>query len=486
MNIDNRDIDDIVKHLLQFVLRGFYSIQFVLLIDAILFHSVLCEEDLAHLLGIKRPEVRALCTKLIEDRMLSSYSQPEYQQGSRSVRRYYYFIKFPEAVDAIKWKVHRIVSALKEDLEKNSHPQGYVCPVCLTKYSQIEAVALLNYDRTQFLCSLCEEPLIEDDSGKKTKEKQIKLTRLMAQVEPIINYLKKIDDVRIEENSFDLSLTKLIPPQNNSVAAYTVNPKHRRRQEMAIALAGGTPIQPVPGSAAAMLAASQGSNVISTSVNGVLSNASSRRAGIKSQATLHVNITTASDEQAQRELQERKAEEKRIQNALPTWHEQSTIGETLGLFGAEDEDDVDRLKRLNGNAATYGNYDGYNNGGNNNDASYSREEIEQREAEKALAEYYANLAKKRQQEDEDEDDDINDEDMDEEVDSDEVEDADGFEDVENNNNEGDETKKLKNKESTDDNTDGTKDQNLTKENSLKKEEQESEEDEEMDGEFEDV
>ncbi|SCV01324.1 LAME_0G15478g1_1 [Lachancea meyersii CBS 8951] len=374
----DRPIDEIVKNLLKFVVRGFYTGTYVLVVDGILFHSVLSEEDLAHLLGIKRPELRGLLTKLLEDRMIAVHSQQEFHFNTRSIKRYYYYIKYPQAIDAIKWKVHQIVSMLKDDLDKNSAPQGYMCPVCHTKYSQLEAVSLLNYEKTQFLCSLCEEPLVEDDSGKKSKEKQMKLNRLMDQVQPIIDYLKKIDDSRIEENTFETSLARLIPPQNNSVASYTVNPRSKKSKMF------------TPGD----------------NTNTALDNASSRRAGAKSQATLHVNITTASDEQVRSERQEREMEEKRKQNALPAWHEQSTVGKAaLGRLDNDDEvvsvppqQNNDELQELN---------DAEDSNASFTNVEYTepaqpltQKEIEEREAEKTLADYYAQLAKKQAMEDE--------------------------------------------------------------------------------------
>ncbi|CAR22574.1 transcription factor TFIIE subunit TFA1 [Lachancea thermotolerans CBS 6340] len=377
----DRPIDDIVKNLLKFVVRCFYPGAYVLVLDAILFHSVLSEEDLAHLLGIKRPELRGLLTKLLEDRMLAVHSQQEFHFNTRSIKRYYYYIKYPQAIDAIKWKVHQIVSRLKDDLDKNSAPQGYMCPICQSKYSQLEAVSLLNYEKTQFLCSLCEEPLVEDDSGKKSKEKQIKLNRLMDQVQPIIDYLKKIDDSRIEENTFESSLARLIPPQNNSVASYTVNPRSKKSKMF------------TPGD----------------NSNSALDNASSRRAGAKSQATLHVNITTASDEQARNEQEEKEMEEKRKQNALPAWHEQSTVGKTaLGKLDG-DEDVADGAQIPNGNGPEHSDDPADTQATPVAEdipepaPQLTQKEIEEREAERTLADYYAQLAKKQALEDEDDD-----------------------------------------------------------------------------------
>ena len=424
----DKSIEETIKALLSFVVRQFYSNSYVLVLDAIMFHSVLSEEDLAHLLGIKRPELRSLITVLLEDRILARHSQQEFAVNSRSVKRYYYYIKYPQAIDAIKWKVHQIVAKLKDDLDKNSTPQGYICPMCSTRYSQLEAIALLNYERTQFICSLCEEPLIEDDSGKRSKEKQGRLNRLMDQVQPIIDYLKKIDDNMIEENTFETALARLIPPQNNSVAQYTLNPRARKSRMF------------VPGDIS-------------------MGNESSRKAGVKSQATLHVNITTQYDEMYQKDQQEKQAEERRKQNALPTWHEKSTIGEeALGNLRdeydmssrvkIEEEDEEDETagganvdtgageedQDMDQNGEDIGGQD-Y---GQQQQQQYQQpvirstltdEQMKEREAERTLAEYYAQLAKKNAEEDEDIDDD-DDDDLD--VDDDDVDD---FEDVQDDENE---------------------------------------------------
>lgn len=459
--MDNRPIDEIVKSLLKFVVRGFYGGSYVLVIDAILFHSVLAEEDLKQLLSINKTELGPLIARLRSDRLISIHKQREYPPNNKSVERIYFYIKYPHAIDAIKWKVHQLVQRFKDDLDKNSAPNGYMCPICLTKYSQLEAVQLLNYDRTEFLCSLCDEPLIEDDSGKKNKEKQDKLNRLMDQIQPLIDYLKKIDDSRIEENTFEFALARLIPPQNQSHAAYTYNPKK-----------GSTMFR--PGDAPLV-------NVMGSS----LGNDSSRRAGANSQATLHINITTASDEIAQRQLQERQAEEKRKQNAVPEWHKQSTIGKSaLGRLDNEDEfdpqskqqatesiDEVADTNAISADSTSYGNY--------NNRRVLTESQIEEIENERTLNDYYAQLAKKQaleakqnredEEEEEEEEEEEDFEDV-EEFDMDEEDDNDGdgeFEDVAKDDNKIQEQSKtehteeiVKEDDNTKENVDGSDDDDM--------------------------
>jgi transcription initiation factor TFIIE subunit alpha len=225
--------------------------------------------------------------------------------GMRPTTKTYYFIHFTEAIDGIKWKVHQVVQSIQKDLNADADPQGYICPVCKTKYSQLDAVALLNFEKNEFVCSLCDVVLIEDDSGKIAKENQVKYSKLMKQLEPLINYLRKIDEHTVMENNFETSLEKMLPAVATTTASYTVS-NLRKNQKM-------------------------------FDKNSYLNNTSSMVAGARSQATLHVNISTGDDD-LQREKQLIEQEEKRKQNALPSWHEESTIGKSLGKLDQDEED----------------------------------------------------------------------------------------------------------------------------------------------------
>lgn len=404
-------MDNTVRLLIRFVARGFYGKPYVLILDAVLLHSVLSEDDLSHLLGIQRKELRSLCSRLVDDRLLTIHVQKEEGPQLRPITRTYYFIHFTEAIDAIKWKVHSVVQNIKEDLHMENNPQGYICPVCKTKYSQLDAVALLNYEKNEFLCSLCNEALIEDDSGKIAKENQVKYSKLMNELEPIIDYLKRIDERPIPENNYETSLSRVIPAQASSNASYSVSNYKSRKM---------------------------------FNRDSYLNNASSMNAGSRSQATLHVNITTAKDDNLQTDREAIEQEEKRKQNALPSWHEESTIGKGLGKF---DKEDVEEADVANGeNTATQGGEDEAGKDGQvnaeptdttteaNSTPVISAAEAEDKEAQDALAAYYEQLAQKAKDDGDEDDEEEEDDEDDEEEEFDDVD----FEDVGGDNNSNDE------------------------------------------------
>ncbi|KAI4110408.1 MAG: hypothetical protein LQ339_001273, partial [Xanthoria mediterranea] len=62
---------DSSKALIRSIARALYDTRHVLVIDALMMHSTLSNEDLAHLLNMQPKDLRKLCGRLREDRLLS-------------------------------------------------------------------------------------------------------------------------------------------------------------------------------------------------------------------------------------------------------------------------------------------------------------------------------------------------------------------------------------------------------------------------------
>ncbi|MCH0629711.1 hypothetical protein JNB11_07025 [Kocuria palustris] len=362
-------MDDTIKHLLRFVARGFYLTQHVLILDAVMLHSVLSDDDLLFLLEIKKKELRAYCNKLVDDRLLLTHIQKEEHPQQRAISRTYYYIHITEAIDAIKWKVHSLVNTLKNEMLNYGNPSGYVCKRCNRKVSQLDAISMLSDDKTEFICDVCNGVLVEDDSSQQAQIKQEKLEKLLTQIDPIISYLKKIDESQVQDNDYDQAMIKRIPAQ----------PTANQGQF------GGR---------------SRKSNMLS-----LLAQDASR-----AQATLQVSIT-ANDKDDEREQEEKEQRRQKLeQNALPSWHSESTVGQlSLGKFTEEEQisttDEVKPVLKLEDDE------DVKPQVADTTSFQPSNLEIKDKEAQDALAAYYAQLAQQNaddDDEDEDDDDDFDD------------------------------------------------------------------------------
>ncbi|AOA64052.1 Transcription initiation factor IIE subunit alpha [Komagataella phaffii CBS 7435] len=377
---------ELATSLIRFVVRGFYTKHYVLVVEALLMHWVLSEDDLIYLLGMQRKGLRALCNRLVEDRLISAQHQKEENLHQRMTTRTYYYIRFVDAIDAIKWKMHSVVKSLKDQMAHDSDPQGYVCPRCRKRYSQLDALSMVSDNKLNFVCDICNGVLIEDDSGIQAKRRQEKLTQLMGELDPIIGYLKRIDEGHVVDNTFETSLTRAVPAQSSTVSA-------------------------AESGSYALRAGQESKRELSQS----LKNATAR-----SQAVLHVDITTSDENQTREEKVKAEKQEKLKQNALPSWHSESTVGKgTLGKLGTQDIASEILEKEVSADDHVVEGKDQVQEIPKVETTGTNLEDIE---AQDALAAYYAQLAEKQAKEDADDDAEDGDEDEDFDIDDDEFED----------------------------------------------------------------
>ncbi|KAL8944648.1 MAG: hypothetical protein Q9216_000345 [Gyalolechia sp. 2 TL-2023] len=288
---------DLAKTLIRSVVRVFHETRHVLVIDALMKsnplvdHAInvpsLSNEDLAHLLSMQPKDLRKLCGKLREDRLLAVHSRQEIREGlQRPINRDYYYIDFHATVDAIKYRVLQVTAKVKQMYKPSEEKKDYCCPRCKAQWTQLE---VLDYcGPTGFLCHRCggtlerEEPTAGDNAGS---EKQVKLA---AQLERILTLLQDIDHVTIPKNDFESALSLQVPVQRNK----DVNPVRIT-----------VPLETSHGPPAAVKGVNQ--PIVQD---------------------LTVDLTSSAEKTAA----EKAFEENRIasiaaQNALPIWHTQSTV-----------------------------------------------------------------------------------------------------------------------------------------------------------------
>lgn len=302
---------DVVHSLIRQVVRGFYDVRAVLIVDALLMHHVLSDRELSTLIGIPAKDMRAICARLKDDHLIQDASRKEETAGSyqRNFVQTFYYIHFTEAVDAIKWKMHFIENKLREEMDAQHNPQDWVCDVCKTRYNVLDAVSLLDPMENIFKCEVCGNQLREDE-GPPTEEgssAQDKMEGLMVQLKPLIGILKKIDDLSIPENTFDSELNQAIPL-----------PSPEPEQPTG---AGITPQQPAKGD------------------DLVVAGSAASRLPQAVQSSFQVHITSDGEQAAQEASQQREKQRLKEENALPEWHRASTV-ESKGSTVKRDPDAV--------------------------------------------------------------------------------------------------------------------------------------------------
>ncbi|KAI9274580.1 hypothetical protein BDA99DRAFT_431771 [Phascolomyces articulosus] len=206
------------------------------------------------------------------------------KQDQRPVPKTYYYLDYKEFVDVVKWKMYKMQTNVRDNLRTESENKGYICPNCNRQYLPLEAVSLMDMSDGLFHCDVCASVLEENDNAESVQGSQKELTRLREQSQPIISLLKQTDSLTIPANY-------IFKPTGTAARNHGARDDH----ELAIARDTG---------------AGQGEIIVDLQMD----NEAARRAKLE------------------------EAEEKRQQNALPVWHQRSTVQDSLAGTGDRPKD----------------------------------------------------------------------------------------------------------------------------------------------------
>ncbi|RAH70442.1 putative transcription factor TFIIE complex alpha subunit [Aspergillus aculeatinus CBS 121060] len=300
---------DLANTLIRSVVRAFYETRHILVVDALFIHSVISlhAEDLAFLLGMQQKDLRKLCAKLREDRLISVSTRAEIRDGStRPVNREYYYIPLHPVVDAIKYKVSKLTSTIKAQYTPSEERKEYVCLRCGAEWTELDVLSL--YSEEGFECQNCGAILERTEDVKGTegidRTGHEKNSKLMNQLDPMLKLLKQIDSVEVPPNDFDTAWDHKVDvvrnQQTNPTRASVVVPSKNHPESV--------------------------------------------RGNTKTDATaLEISLTSSEEKSAAEQAAEaaRKAAVEK-QNALPVWHTHSTVstaaGSNLPLVKTETDD----------------------------------------------------------------------------------------------------------------------------------------------------
>jgi transcription initiation factor TFIIE subunit alpha len=276
------------------VVRAFYETRHILVVDALFIHSVLHAEDLAHLLGMQPKDLRKLCARLREDRLIAVHTRSEIRDGStRPVNRDYYYIPLHPVVDAIKYRVSRLTSTIKAQYTPSADRKEYICLRCGAEWTELDVLSL--YSDEGFECQHCGAVLerTEDVKGSDGIDRtgHEKNSKLMAQLDRMLKLLKQIDSVDIPQYDFETAWDHKIDVVRNQHT-------HQTRPSLA--------------APSAKQAAVRGNTRTDASA-------------------IEISLTSSAEKSAAEQTAEatRKAALEK-QNALPVWHTHSTISTAPG------------------------------------------------------------------------------------------------------------------------------------------------------------
>ncbi|TFA99969.1 Transcription initiation factor IIE subunit alpha [Trichoderma ghanense] len=275
---------DLAVTLIKAVMRAFYSTRDILVVDALILHEALRDDDLAYLMAINTKDLHKICGKLREDRFLTVHTRSELRPGNpRPSNRTWYYINYRHTIDAIKWRVYNIDKEVQGTTVPVNEKKEYFCSFCKAEWTAMEVLDSVGPEG--FLCHRCRRPLsFEADRNAGGHEQS---TRLNDQFKFISELLPKIDAAHIPECDFDRALSKARPVVRDAT--------HQRAATIPVDDGSSRPM----------------------AVRGL--------ANVGPQS-IAVNISTSDGpSEAEKEAERLRKEKIAQQNALPSWMSNSTI-----------------------------------------------------------------------------------------------------------------------------------------------------------------
>ncbi|KAF4121779.1 hypothetical protein GMORB2_1618 [Geosmithia morbida] len=299
---------DLAVTLVKSVMRAFYQTREILVIDALILHETLRDDDLAYLMAINTKDLHKICGKLREDRFLTVT---------------WYYINYRHTIDAIKWRVYTIDKEVQGTTVQTDEKKEYFCSHCEAEWTMMEV--LDHSDDGGFRCHRCNHHLTFEANRNPTGHEQS--TRLNDQFKFITELLPKIDAVFIPECDFDKALAKARPVVRDAT--------HQRAATIAVDPNANRPM----------------------AVKG-LTNTGPQ--------SIAVNISTSEGpSEAEKEAERARKEQIAKQNALPSWMSNSTVtgesfagaapGKTEAVSTVKKEPgakETSQPKTANGNSST--------------------------------------------------------------------------------------------------------------------------------------
>jgi transcription initiation factor TFIIE subunit alpha len=204
---------DLAQTLVRSVARAFYDpreqdTRHIVIIDALITHSALRDDDLSYLIALNSKDMKKICSTLQQDRLIRTHTRSELREGQqKAVPRTYYYIDYRQAIDAIKWRVYQLDKSVQGNAVPATEKKEYFCTYCKAEWTQMEV--LDNASEQGFRCHRCGTVLVHDPERQAGGHEQS--TRLNNQLKFITDILPQLDSVHIPDNTFEVALEAARP-----------------------------------------------------------------------------------------------------------------------------------------------------------------------------------------------------------------------------------------------------------------------------------
>ncbi|XP_054153299.1 general transcription factor IIE subunit 1-like [Oppia nitens] len=229
------DIPRSLKHLVQRVMRGFYPIDHVIVVDLLLRKRLIKEDDIIELLKFERKQLRSVLAALEKDKLTKKKLKIETATDGKANRHNYYYINFKAFVNVVKYKLDHMRKKLELEERDLTARASFVCDDCHKTFTDLEVDQLLDPMTGDMRCSYCVGEVKEDPNHMPKADSRLLVAKFNQTMEPLWLLLKDVEDIRLSNDLLEpeIQVSSESGPQtqnnnsNNSMAGRQWTDKNR-------------------------------------------------------------------------------------------------------------------------------------------------------------------------------------------------------------------------------------------------------------------
>ncbi|ELT98422.1 hypothetical protein CAPTEDRAFT_176545 [Capitella teleta] len=213
------EVPDGLKRLVRYIVRGFYSVEHAILLDFLVHHPCVKEDDLLDLLLFERKQLRALVNTLKAERFIKSRMKMETDQEGRISRHNYFFINYGTFVNVVKYKMDHMRRKIETEERDNTHRASFQCSQCQKSYTDLEVDHLIDFASGQLHCEFCGAEVKEEEASEPRRDSRSLMEMFNTQMTPVDKLLRGLDDVTLAQELLEpepTDLKSLRPKESSS------------------------------------------------------------------------------------------------------------------------------------------------------------------------------------------------------------------------------------------------------------------------------
>jgi len=184
------EIQSSLKTLAQLVVRGFHSVEDALIIDMLVRHHCMREDDINTLLKLDKRFIRSRMEALKKDKIVQVKQRIKTDEGSHAVKINCYFINYRTFVNVVKYKLDHMRNKMEKSGRDKTSRASFKCLNCDKTFTDFEVTR-------EMRCTFCTGRVVEDESSEPRKSARLQLARFNLQMKPLYELLHNVETIRI-------------------------------------------------------------------------------------------------------------------------------------------------------------------------------------------------------------------------------------------------------------------------------------------------